>query len=312
MGKTFKGGATHEKNIKLLTRDQQKFLKGVLGSNSKSASRAYGDFLKPAKAPDMISRNEFEGILQPARNTFTEMSKPVNMEEAFKKGVVDPMMMQYNQQVLPSVQQRFVDANAGSSSALNQALASSANDLTTQLGGLYLPFMQGQQQTQLQAAQGLTGLASPYLGYAGLQQTGYHQQLANRLAALSGLGGLAGQQTFQPLISQQQGLLGPAIGAGGMLGAAKIMASSEKVKENIRDYDKGLDVLKNMDVKIYDYIESMGGAKNKVGVIAEKVPEEIQSSLNGVKAVDLYGLVGLLINAVKELNEKIEQLGTKK
>ena len=45
-----------------------------------------------------------------------------------------------------------------------------------------------------------------------------------------------------------------------------------------------------------------------MGVIAEKVPEEIQGEIKGVKAVDLYGLVGLLINAVKELNQKVEHL----
>lgn len=264
MGKTVKGGSTHEKNVKLLTHDQRKFLGNILKDSRRPAQKSYLDLLKKPQYPD----EQF-------------------LLDSFQKGIADPLMQNYNQQILPSIQQRFVDANAGSSSALNQALAQSAKDLSTQMGQFYLPFLGSQQQF-------------------------YQQQQQNRLSALAGLGGLAGQQTFQPIVSQQQGLLGPAIGAGGMLGAAKIMASSEKVKENIRDYNKGLDVLKDMDVKIYDYIESVGGAKNKVGVIAEKVPEEIQASLNGVKAVDLYGLVGLLINAVKELNEKIEQLEEKK
>ena len=184
-------------------------------------------------------------------------------------------MQQYNQKIVPGIQQRFVDANAGSSSALNQALGQSAADLGTMLGGQYMNF--------------------------------FNQQQANTLSALSGLGGLAGQQTFTPMISQNQGILGPLINAGGQIGAAAVM-SSEKVKENIREYNKGLDVLKDLDVKIYDYKEEVGGGKDRVGVIAEKVPSEIQREVDGIKAVDLYGLIGLLINSVKELNERIVQL----
>lgn len=212
-----------------------------------------------------------------AQQAYQQFLKPYDAQESqdlFQKSVVDPSMQVYNQQVVPGIQQRFVDANAGSSSALNQALGQSANDLGTMLGGQYLDF--------------------------------YKQQQANQLSALSGLGGLAGQQTFTPLISQKQGILGPLIGAAGTVGAAAL--SSEKVKENVRDYKKGLDVIKDMEVKIYDYIESVGGAKNKVGVMAEKVPAEIQGEIQGIKAVDLYGLMGLLINSVKELHERIVQL----
>lgn len=211
---------------------------------------------------------------QQAYQQFLQPYDPQQYEDVFQKSVVDPTMQVYNQQVVPGIQQRFVDANAGSSSALNQALGQSANDLGTMLGGQYLDF--------------------------------FKQQQANQLSALSGIGGLAGQQTFTPLISQKQGILGPLIGAAGTVGAAAL--SSEKVKENIRDYGKGLDVIKDLEVKIYDYIESVGGAKNKVGVMAEKVPSEIQGEIEGVKAVDLYGLIGLLINSVKELNERIVQL----
>ena len=168
--------------------------------------------------------------------------------EAFQQSVVNPLMQNYQQQVLPAIQQRFVDANAGSSSALNQALASSANDLVTQLGSFYLPFRQSQQQTQLSAAQGLAGLAQPQLGYAGLQNSIYQNAQGQRMGALSGLNGLAGQRTFSPMIHENQGILGPLIGAAGQAGAAGILAaSSEKVKENVRDYEKGLDVINKLE-----------------------------------------------------------------
>jgi len=188
-------------------------------------------------------------------------------------------MMQYERQVLPAIQQRFVDANAGSSSALNQALSQSAQDLTTGLGAQYGQF--------------------------------FNQQQANQLSALSGLGGLAGQQTFQPLVSQGQGILGPLIGAGGNIGAAAMM-SSEKVKENIKDFKKlGLKDLKKFKVKQYDYIEEVGGQKNKIGLIAENLPQELTAQKDGILHVDLYALMSVMINAIQELDDKIVQLEKK-
>jgi hypothetical protein len=298
VGKTVTGGSKHEKNIDLFTKDQKRYLSSVLSKGtSKKSKRAYQGFLE--EDPEL----DLDQLLGPSRDVYRQMMGQGDDQAAFKTGVIDPMMQQYNQQVLPATQQRFVDANAGSSSALNQALASGANDLTTQMGSMYLPFMQNQQQMRLAAAQGYAGLANPYINQ-------YNQANTNRLSALSGLSGLAGQQTFSPLISQHEGIMGPLIGAGGMMGAA-YMRSSEKVKENIREYSKGLDVVKNLEVKIYDYKEIVGGDKDCVGVIAETVPEEIQAEIQGIKAVDLYGLIGLLINSVKELDKKIEALGGK-
>ena len=156
MGRTLMGGSKHEKNIELLTPQQRQFLSSVLGAPgmTNQVSQTYGNLLQPFS---------MEGT-----------------QDMFNKSVVDPAMMDYKQNVLPAIQQRFVDANAGSSSALNQALSQSANDLTTGLGSQYMNFFQGQQQ--------------------------HNQQ--GQINALSGLGGLAGQQTFQPMISKSGGILG--------------------------------------------------------------------------------------------------------
>lgn len=97
-------------------------------------------------------------------------------------------MMQFEQQVLPAIQQRFGDANAGSSSALNQALGQSAADLSTMLGGQMGQFRQGEKINQLQA--------------------------------LNLLGNMSGQKLQDPIIQQKQGILGPLIGAGGQAAGA--------------------------------------------------------------------------------------------
>lgn len=305
MGKTVKGykdimfGSTkHEKNIPMLTKDQKRFLSDVLTrGTSQKAKRAYQGYLEDE--PEI----NLDKLLKPSKQTYKDLMNQGSGMDAFKSGVVDPMMLQYSQQVLPAVQQRFADMNAGSSSALNQALAASANDLTTQMSANYIPFMQGQQATRLAAAQGYASLSNPYVDL-------YKQAQSNRLNALSGLGSLAGQHTFTPLISQREGIAGPLIGAGGSIGAA--MMSSRNIKKNIREYGKGLEEVRNLDVKIYDYKEDFGGSKNRVGVIAEDVPKEVTTEVNGVLAVDLYGLIGLIINSVKELDKKIEKLGEAK
>lgn len=81
-------------------------------------------------------------------------------EDLFQKGVVEPSMRNYEQQTLPAIQQRFIDANAGSSSALNQALVQSAGDLENTLAGQRLQLQQNASQNQLEALRQMLGLST--------------------------------------------------------------------------------------------------------------------------------------------------------
>lgn len=150
MGKALMGGM---ENANLLSPEQQQFLSDAF-SGQGAAGGAYGQFLQPQ-----------------------------NYEKMFQENIVEPTTRAYEQRVVPGTQQRFVDANASSSSALNQALAQGASDLTSSLAGQYTNFLQGQQQ--------------------------------NTLGALGQLGGLAGQRTFQPY--QQGGIGGDLLGALGQI-----------------------------------------------------------------------------------------------
>jgi len=199
-------------------------------------------------------------------------------QDVFQQTYVDPAMQAMQQQIIPGIQQRFTDANAGSSSALNQALAQSASDLSTSLGSQFGQFMQGQQQ--------------------------------NQLNAMGMFGNMMGQQTFSPLVQQRPGILPGLLNAGSQVGAAYMM-SSKSVKENIRDYKKSLSELKELTVKQYDYIEDVGGQKDKVGLIAEDLPKELTAVKDGILHVDLYGLMGLLINSIKVLDKRLEKLEDK-
>lgn len=111
-----------------------------------------------------------------------------NLNGVFQKAYLDPAMQAFQGQIVPGIQQRFADVNASSSSALNRALADAASGLATQLGSQY----------------------------GGL----YQQAQTNQLNALSGLGGLAGQQTFNPVVQRQEGILGSLLGAAGQIGGS--------------------------------------------------------------------------------------------
>lgn len=192
-------------------------------------------------------------------------------QQAFQQSYVNPALQALEQQIVPSIQQRFVDANAASSSALNQALAQAAEAATTNIGANYGNFLQNQQQLGLNA----------FLP-------------------------LLGAQTFSPVIQQQQGLAGPLLSAAGSIGAGWL--STVQAKENIRDYGKALETLRALDVKQYDYKKGYGGQKDRVGFIAEELPEEMTIKKDNMLYADVYGLVGLAVNAIKELESRISEL----
>lgn len=248
------GGLQYEGQADLLPPESMQYLQQILQPQiAQQAGQAYSQYLQPYS--------------------------PEQYQDVFQKSIVDPTMKTYEQKVLPSIQQRFVDAGAGSSSALNQALAQSAQNLSTGLGAQYMNF--------------------------------FNQQEANKLAALGQLGGLTGQKTFQPMYSQSQGILGPLIGASASLGAGAMpyMLSSKEVKENINNFDElGLSDLEKMKVKKYDYKEIAGGQKNRIGLIAEELPEQLIEKIDDILHVDLYALIGVMINSIKELSQKVKDL----
>jgi hypothetical protein len=165
MGKTLLGSTTRQEDVNLLTPEQQQLYSQALQSAGPGAIQSLQNQLQPQSMEDM--------------------------QALFQQSYIDPALQALNQQILPAIQQRFTDANAGSSSALNQALSQSATDLSTNLGSQFGQFFQNQQ---------------------GLQQNALNQFLP-----------MLSQQTFSPVFNQQQGLAGPLIGAAGQIGAGYAM-----------------------------------------------------------------------------------------
>lgn len=148
--------------------------------------------------------------LQPAFAGFD----PTRTTEAFQQQVADPALQQFEQQIAPQIQERFISAGSGRGSGAQRQLAQAGSQLQQGLSGqLAGALQQGEQQgilNQLAASgQGLN-----------MTSTAQNSQLQALMAAL-------GQKPFENLYKQGTpspfaSLIGPAIGAfaGGAGGAA--------------------------------------------------------------------------------------------
>jgi len=87
-----------------------------------------------------------QGPAQQAAGAYSNLLAPAS-EENFQSSVVDPALRTYKQKILPSIFEGY--GSEGGSSALNQALAGSAEDLSNVLAGQRM----GYQHQMIQAAQ---------------------------------------------------------------------------------------------------------------------------------------------------------------
>ena len=94
-------------------------------------------------------------------------------------------------------------------------------------------------------------------------------------------------------------------GAGEITASDFIITSDERLKSDINKIPKALDKVKELSGYTYTINE-----KESAGVIAQELlkvlPESVTTKDDGYYAVSYHGLVGLLIEAVKELSEKVK------
>lgn len=79
-------------------------------------------------------------------------------------------------------------------------------------------------------------------------------------------------------------------------------------KKNLREVVNSLEILKDIRGVRFDWIEN---GFPSVGVIAQEVEQVLPELVNendGIKSVNYNGLVGVLIEAVKELQAEVEEL----
>lgn len=158
---------------------------------------------------------------------------------------------------------------------------------------------------------------------AGLSTNGYIVRTGNGTASTRTFTG----STNEILISNADGVSGntsitigsniPRLNAAtnvfsGDITAANFNSSSdENLKKNVRTIENATDTVKLLDGVYFEWIKN---DKPSYGVIAQRLEEilpELVVTQDGVKSVNYLGLIAFLINAVKELDSRVQQLESK-
>jgi len=86
-------------------------------------------------------------------------------------------------------------------------------------------------------------------------------------------------------------------------------ASDSNLKTNVSTYPNALDKIMKCRGVLYEYKENY---KKNIGVIAQEIeeiiPEIVETTSNGYKNVNYLGFIGVIIEAIKDLNNKIDLL----
>jgi hypothetical protein len=175
--------------------------------------------------------------------------------------------------------------------------------------------------------QGATGAgATGATGYQGATgATGY--QGASGVAG--GVGATGASGAFTTNSDSQVNSLGVGTAASTVAGEIRATnnitayyTSDRTLKENIRNIDSAITKVKAINGVYFDwiqsYIDNRGGEdgffvrRSDTGVIAQEVeqvlPEVVGTRPDGTKGVAYEKIVGLLIEAIKELDDKIEEV----
>lgn len=235
-----------------------------------------------------------------------------------------------------------IDLAAGRAFRINNQLVLSATALGTSvvssslqtLGTISAGVWQG---TQIGVGFGGTGLTTSPANGQLLIGNGSSYALANitgtsnRLTVTNGPGTivLTTPQDLHTAANIQFGSIGVGTAASGTTGEIRatnevtaFFASDMRLKENIKPLDNALQLIQDLGGYSFDWsddhIQSRGGEdgyfvrKHDVGVIAQEVrdvlPEAVVTRDNGMLAVRYEKIIPLLIEAVKELSNKVDTL----
>jgi hypothetical protein len=90
-------------------------------------------------------------------------------------------------------------------------------------------------------------------------------------------------------------------------------SSDAALKENIVVVENALDKLEQISGVAFDWKASKDASMGVIAQEVEKVfPQLVSETLDGSKAVNYLGIIAVLIEAVKELNHKLDNKGKKK
>lgn len=162
---------------------------GILSSGSKETKTQKS---QRNLIDDMISSLKGEG-------SFNDLFK--TDENAFQKSFVDPAKSIFNNQIAPSIQQRYVGSGQQGSSSLNDSLLRAGVDLDQLLNQQYMDFMnQGlnrQQNAMGQVLGASAGAQTPGFGQRAAESTGGYLSSDSFSKLLNSFQTDAGRKGFQ-------------------------------------------------------------------------------------------------------------------
>ena len=218
-----------------------------------------------------------------------------------------------------NLQQGLTTQAAQAPGRFNSALAQQGAGLTGQMNQDFMMFMQQAQQQQIQN-QIQAALAQNTLGQGqfanmmgagqfGLQQSqlmGQPGQMASQQQAAMQqmILQMLNQPTGQTTTTQQSFGLQDIAQMGSNVASAALLSSDVRLKHKLAQITDALDKVMSLNGSTWDW--NAGG--NSAGVIAqdvERVMPEAVVEMGGVKHVNYAGVIGLLVEAVKELAGKI-------
>lgn len=145
---------------------------------------------------------------------------------------------------------------------------------------------------------------------------------ATRLAYLAQLTGMDAAQLQAQIAAmgaatQQTGLLGPLLSAGGQVGAAAAMKSDERLKTDVADAGTDVDeMLDALIAKRYRYKDEKYGKGERVGIMAQHLERSragrhiVTDAVDG-KELDVNKAVSAALAAAARLNERVRKLEAK-
>ena len=236
---------------------------------------------------------------------------------------------------LPSqLAQQSLGVGAGGADLLAQLLNVGGVQRGIAQEPLTAEFQAAQQPRQLLGQFAPLGVGTEaFTSFTEQQQPGLFQSLLPALGSFAG--SPAGSQGISDLLGGLGGALGGLFGGGAAAGAAGgafglgagivpagtlgglasavgpgfLALSDQRLKENIIPVKDALGKIEQLTGYSYNYITSDPSNRNG-GIMAqdlEKVLPDAVSNVHGVKYVRYDAVIGLLIEAVKELNRKIQE-----
>ena len=209
--------------------------------------------------------------------------------------------------------QQSLGLGAGGSDILGQLL-----NVGGQQRGIAQEPLSAQFQAAQQPAQLLGGFAPLGLGTQAFTNFQQQQGPSGVGQALGGLGSFIGKQEGGFLGGGEGGgFLGGASPTGGTGGDVQLalqiasLFSDERVKENIEPIENALEKVEQLNGVMFDYTDAVvTDGTIHGGIIAqdlEKVLPKAVTEVDGFKKVDMNAVIGLLVEAVKELKRKIQE-----